>query len=129
MKEEQGFEGLDGTSQRGFARIICAQHDVAARCVASQPTTASCTDGDVLSTRLEATASLVGSGPFGISRSAGELYLSALLGRLDPRYGRHIADVLDMKVGLVACQAAANEAFWGLDLWSRNVSAQVTTAR
>jgi hypothetical protein len=35
MKEEQGFESLDGTSQRGFARILCAQRNDAASCVVS----------------------------------------------------------------------------------------------
>ena len=35
MKEEQGFENSEGTSQRGSPRIICAQRDTSARCVAS----------------------------------------------------------------------------------------------
>jgi hypothetical protein len=30
LKEEQGFESSEGTSQRGFARIICAQRNAAA---------------------------------------------------------------------------------------------------
>jgi len=40
MKEEQGFESLDGTSQRGSPRIICAQRKASASCIASWPANA-----------------------------------------------------------------------------------------
>jgi len=40
MKAEPGFESSDGTSYRGSPRIICAQRNAAASCVAYWPANA-----------------------------------------------------------------------------------------